>query len=199
MTLVTPSIVPVFAECAFSFTMQNFEKAGLDILFFGQEHFDTMAILQQREDVAQSEYSGLIEAQKLLNNKDLMLKNFKEVVANLEDCDSYIQSVLDGKQPSNSSIGRLLEDCMAQFSNDDMALLESSIASNFEDALMIGSLSKLQQHQLRISEKLNSIFADNVSKAQSTSTEKGSSQATKPTPTSTNSAKAPSKKPESSK
>ena len=55
---------------------------------------------------------------------------------------------------------------MAQFSNDDMSLLESSIASNFEDALMIGSLSKLQQHQLRISEKLNSIFADNVSKTQ---------------------------------
>lgn len=46
-----------------------------------------------------------------------------------------------------------------------MALLESSIASNFEDALMIGSLSKLQQHQLRISEKLNSCFADNVTKA----------------------------------
>jgi hypothetical protein len=40
----------------------------------------------------------------------------------------------------------LLEECLAQFSNDDMTLLESSIASNFEDALMIGSLSKLQQH-----------------------------------------------------
>jgi hypothetical protein len=49
-----------------------------------------MAILQQREDVAQNEYAGLIEKQKLLNNKDLLLKNFKEVIANLQDCESYI-------------------------------------------------------------------------------------------------------------
>jgi hypothetical protein len=55
---------------------------------------------------------------------------------------------------------------MGQFSTDDMILLESLIASNFEDSLMIGSLSKLQQHQLHISERLNSIFADSVTKAQ---------------------------------
>lgn len=53
LSLVTPSIVPVFAECAYSFAMRNFEQSGLDILFFGQEHYDTMAILQQREDIAQ--------------------------------------------------------------------------------------------------------------------------------------------------
>lgn len=55
---------------------------------------------------------------------------------------------------------------MTQFSNDEMALLEATIATNFEDTLMIGSLSKLQQHQLRISERLNSIFADSVKNAQ---------------------------------
>ena len=54
---------------------------------------------------------------------------------------------------------------MAQFSTDDMALLEATIAGNFEDALMIGSLSKLQQHQLHLSERLNSILSDNVLKA----------------------------------
>lgn len=163
---MTPNFVPVFTECAFSFAIQDYEKSGLDILFFGQEHYDTMAILQQREDIAQDKYAGLLAEQKILNNKDLLLKNFKEVIANLQDCDNYIQSVIDEKQPSNSSIGRLLDDCMAQFSTDDMALLESSIASNFEDALMIGSLSKLQQHQLHLSEKLNSIFCENVQKAQ---------------------------------
>lgn len=36
------------------------------------------------------------------------------------------------------------------------------VASNFEDALMISSLSKLQQHQLTISSQLNSIFADSI-------------------------------------
>jgi len=31
--------------------------------------------------------------QKLLNNKDLLLKNFKEVIENLKDCESYIEKV----------------------------------------------------------------------------------------------------------
>ena len=43
-----------------------------------------------------------------------------------------------------------------------MTLLESLVASNFEDALMISSLSKLQQHQLQISGQLNKIFADSI-------------------------------------
>jgi hypothetical protein len=43
-------------------------------------------------------------------------------------------------------MGRLLNECMTEFSTDDMSLLESLIASNFEDALMVSSLSKLQQH-----------------------------------------------------
>lgn len=36
------------------------------------------------------------------------------------------------------------------------------VASNFEDALMISSLSKLQQHQLTISSQLNQIFAESI-------------------------------------
>jgi len=56
-------------------------------------------------------------------------------------------------------LGRLLDDCMGQFATDDMTLLESLIASNFEDASMISSLSKLQQYQLRLSEKINTIYS----------------------------------------
>ena len=59
-------------------------------------------------------------------------------------------------------MGRMMDECLGQFSNDDMDLLESLIASNFEDAIMINNLSKLQQHQLRISEQLNSIFATSI-------------------------------------
>lgn len=55
-----------------------------------------------------------------------------------------------------------MDECLGQFSTDDMELLESLVASNFEDALMISSLSKLQQHQLRISSQLNQIFADSI-------------------------------------
>jgi hypothetical protein len=56
----------------------------------------------------------------------------------------------------------MLDDCLGQFSTDDMNLLESLIASNFEDALMMNSLSKLQQHQLRIAGQLNTIFAESI-------------------------------------
>ena len=55
-----------------------------------------------------------------------------------------------------------MDECLGQFSTDDMELLEQMVASNFEDALMIGSLSKLQQHQLGISSQLNQIFAESI-------------------------------------
>jgi len=53
-----------------------------------------MAILQQREDVAQDQIGQLNQNQKLLSNKSLMLKNFKEVIDNLGDCEAYIQDVI---------------------------------------------------------------------------------------------------------
>ena len=55
-----------------------------------------------------------------------------------------------------------MDECLGQFSTDDMDLLESMVASNFEDAIMINSLSKLQQHQLTISSQLNQIFAESI-------------------------------------
>lgn len=35
LTLVTSNYVPVFAECQFSFALQDYERSGLDVLFFG--------------------------------------------------------------------------------------------------------------------------------------------------------------------
>ena len=59
-------------------------------------------------------------------------------------------------------MGRMMDECLGQFSTDDMDLLESLISSNFEDAIMINNLSKLQQHQLRISGQLNQLFAESL-------------------------------------
>lgn len=56
----------------------------------------------------------------------------------------------------------MMDDCLGQFSTDDMSMLESMIVSNFEDAVMISNLSKLQKYQLRIQEKLNQIFAESI-------------------------------------
>jgi len=56
----------------------------------------------------------------------------------------------------------MMDECLGQFSTDDMDLLEAMVASNFEDAIMISSLAKLQKHQLNISSQLNKIFADSI-------------------------------------
>lgn len=55
--------ITVFAECPFSFELAEFEQTGLDIIFFGQNHFDTMAILQQRKgkEIAQDQIGNLME------------------------------------------------------------------------------------------------------------------------------------------
>lgn len=72
-----------------------------------------------------------------------MSRNFDEVIVNLDECDNYIQSIIDNGGEGDSELGRTMDECLGQFSTDDMELLERLVASNFEDALMISSLSKL--------------------------------------------------------
>lgn len=62
-------------------------------------------------------------------------------------------------------MGRLLEQCMSEFSSGDISELERLVANNFEDSLMIASLGKLQKQQLRINERLNTVFAESVIKS----------------------------------
>lgn len=154
--------VRIFAECPYRIAMAEFEKTGLDVIFYGQEHYDTMAIVSERQQPRQEDIGQLLAEQKLLSNKELLSRNFDEVIANLDECDSFIQKIIENGGDGDSELARLMDECLGQFSTDDMALLEQMVASNFEDALMIGSLAKLQQHQLVISGQLNSIFADSI-------------------------------------
>jgi hypothetical protein len=83
----------------YKFNLTNFEKSGLDVLFYGQEHFDTMAILDdKRETFSQASIGDLVKNQKILSNRQLMLKNFRKLIENLDDCENYVQSVVSGKQ-----------------------------------------------------------------------------------------------------
>ena len=70
--------------------MQEFQKTGLDVIFYGQEHYDTMAFVSERQQPKQSEIGQLLTEQKLLSNKDLLSRNFDEVISNLDDCDKFI-------------------------------------------------------------------------------------------------------------
>ena len=74
--------------------MQEFHKTGLDVIFYGQEHYDTMAIVSERNPPEQSQIRGLLNEQRLLSNKDLLTRNFDEVIQNLDECDSFIQNII---------------------------------------------------------------------------------------------------------
>jgi hypothetical protein len=134
-----------------------------------------MAIFEH--NIKQEELGPLIKEQKLFTNKNMMLRNFKEVVDNLSDCENHIEDILAGKREGDADLGRLLDDTMGQFSTDDMVHLESQVASNFEDALMINNLSRLQQGQLKITEKLNNIFAESFNTSNNNNTNNTSSNA----------------------
>ena len=69
-----------------------------------------MSIMQK--DIETEEITTLKETQKLISNKDLMSKNFQEVIENLTECEKYIEDVIDGKTEGDSELGRTLEDCL---------------------------------------------------------------------------------------
>ena len=85
---------PIFCEVSYRFHLENFQRTGLDVLFYGQEHNDTLAILSMKDDMSQTKISDLMTNQKLLNNKDLMIKNLDNLTQSLLECEDYIQQVI---------------------------------------------------------------------------------------------------------
>lgn len=150
---------PLFSELPFKFNLSNFEKTGLDVLFYGQEHFDTMSILDDKRDISQETIGDLVKGQKILSNRQVMLKNMQKLIDNLGECEEYIQSVVDNKQVGDQQVGEMLNKCMGQFSAQDMELLEQMVMANFKDAMMTNSLSKLQTAQIDLAERINGIFS----------------------------------------
>ena len=60
---------PVFSEMPFKFCINNFDKTGLDVLFYGQEHFDTISILDDKRDISKDNIGEFMKQQKVLSNK----------------------------------------------------------------------------------------------------------------------------------
>lgn len=50
-----------------------------------------------------------------------------------------------------------------------MELLEGMVRDNFDDAVLVNTLTKLQRAQITINEKLNNIFVQSVNKGTSKS------------------------------
>ena len=43
---------PIFSEMPFKFKLDNFGSTGVDVLFYGQDHLDTMSILNDRREIS---------------------------------------------------------------------------------------------------------------------------------------------------
>jgi hypothetical protein len=105
-----------------------------------------MAILSENEkrDINKENIGELKHSQKILSNRHVMIKNLTKLIENLDDCEEYIQNVVEKKEVGDPDIGRMLNKCMGQFTQQDMRILETLVNSNFKNAMMTNSLSKLQ-------------------------------------------------------
>ena len=105
----------------YKFKLDNLSNSGLDVLFYNQEHFDTISIHENKREISQETIGDLIKNQKVLSNREVMLQNLAKLIDNLEDCENYIQSVIDKKVTADPEIGRMINKCLGQFSNEDMS------------------------------------------------------------------------------
>lgn len=128
------------------------------MVFFGQEYSDTMAILDDKRDINVDQLNEIIEKQKILSNRELMLHNFGRLLENLGECEKYITDVLNGRAAKDANIVRSINSCLSRFTGEDMSLLESMMLKNFNDAMLTNNLAKLQMAQIGLTEKINNLF-----------------------------------------
>jgi hypothetical protein len=105
--------------------------------------------------------------QKLFSNKELLLRNLSQLCLNMQECEEYIKDVVGGRTTADPEIARALNQCISQFSTDDLRVLEGMVKENFQDAVMVNTLAKLQHAQIIMTEKLNDIFVQSVNKGSS--------------------------------
>jgi len=134
---------PLFSELPFRFNLDNTNLTGLDVLFYGQDHYDTMSILDDKREINQETIGDLIKGQKILSNRNVMKRNLRKLIESLTECELYIDNVVNKNIKGDADIGRMMNKCMGQFNNDDMEILEQLVRINFTDAMMNSSLQKL--------------------------------------------------------
>lgn len=125
---------PIFSEMPYKFNLNDLSSSGLDVLLYNQEYYDTLSILQDNKNVSQETIGGLVDGQKVLSNRNLMLANLSKLIDNLQDCEEYIQDVLNKREVADPEIGRLINKCLGQFNADDMALLGQMVDTNLNSA-----------------------------------------------------------------
>jgi hypothetical protein len=51
---------PIFCELSFSYAVSEFHKSGLDVLFYGQFHNDTLSILSSNQEKSEQDLKNLL-------------------------------------------------------------------------------------------------------------------------------------------
>lgn len=123
-----------------------------------------MTIVDERMKINQETIHEMMENQQILSNRDVMLKNLQNLITGLNECEAYIEKVVEGEIVGDAEIGRMMNKCMGQFNSQDMLLLEQLIKTNFQDAMLTNSLTKLQMSQVHLTEKINSIFSKSLNR-----------------------------------
>lgn len=149
---------PLFSELPYRFNIADFGQTGLDLIFFGQEYLDTMAINEDKRDISLETLNDLVKSQKILSNRDMMLSNFNRLIENLTECEDYLQAIIDGRQAKETSVARSIHQCLTLFTGEDMQVLEQMMLTNFNDAMLTNNLAKLQMAQISLTEKINNLF-----------------------------------------
>jgi hypothetical protein len=71
---------------------------------------------------------------------------------------------VSGSKPKNNEIGQLLNQTMSLFTSQDLSVLEKLVDTNFKDAMMVNNLAKLQMAQIGLTQKVNSVFSQQLNK-----------------------------------
>lgn len=71
------------------------------------------------------------------------MRNVGKLIENLQECEGYITRCLEGQQAKDANIARMINNCLSQFTADDMQLLEQMVHQNFRDAMLTHNLAKL--------------------------------------------------------
>lgn len=64
-----------------------------------------------------------------------------------------------GNREGDAEVAEEIDRCMSLFSDADITALEEMVRANFEDVLKLGSLTKLMRVNLRMTDKMNQVFA----------------------------------------
>ena len=76
-----------------------------------------MTIVDERMKINQETIHEMMENQQILSNRDVMLKNLQNLITGLNECEAYIEQVIDENIVGDAEIGRMMNKCMGQFNS----------------------------------------------------------------------------------